>query len=571
MNSTVYHKNNKFLIPILIILIIPAILAVYFSVNPGSEEDIPTDISAINVDYSYLGVNENITDAQVVDIYKNAVLKAEKITAEFRDVSNENPFIVTFSTGESEPKVYEFYMKYDQDECIYKNSAGEYFLFMPEDALKLLERAEFQSINKIATAPYAFAGINNVTLAPTSGEWNHLNADGTYAVEKLDGSVTNDVPVKININDLGNLSFGSKTTPDSVNVKLMLGSTVKHDGAYENMHNSSVMSTSDTCYDMEITATWNKKNDVGYHGTLVYSGQLYYDVSPTYQVIFSGSIIRGDFGIIKIQNFNEGEKLYVSSDFALPSELQVFSSPMGYSFAFLPVEYWTQGAIGTYDVTLSLADGSSQTVRIRIKDTDRVAPATKTQEMLVTDLELAKKFSEEAFTQFYSLVAEKTAETITSQLWEGKFVYPNADNKKNRGAGMGDYGTLRTVNAGGLYTNAYYHNGIDFDMKQGESVLASNNGRVVFAGELDLTGNTVIIDHGCSILTYYGHLDSISVAEGDMVSKSGVIGKAGSTGFAVSASGATGVRASQVHFAVSIEGKFITPYYLWQGGVNFSD
>ena len=328
---------------------------------------------------------------------------------------------------------------------------------------------------------------------------------------------------------------------------------------------------SDTYYDMEITAVWDKKTDVGYHGTLVYSGQLFYDVSPTYQVIFSGSIIRGDFGIIKIQNFNEGEKLYVSSEFSLPSELQVFTSPMGYSFAFLPIEYWTQGAVGTYDVALSLADGSSQTVRIRVKDTDRVVPAVKTQEMLVTDIEIAKKFSEEAFTQFYNLVAEKTAQTITSQLWEGKFVYPNADNKKNRSAGMGDYGTLRTVNAGGLYTNAYYHNGIDFDMKQGESVLASNNGQVVFAGELDLTGNTVIIDHGCSILTYYGHLDSISVSEGDMVSKSGVIGKAGSTGFAVSASGATGVKATQVHFAVSMEGKFITPYYLWQGGVNFAD
>ena len=33
MNSTVFNKNNKFLIAILIILIIPTLLAIYFAVS----------------------------------------------------------------------------------------------------------------------------------------------------------------------------------------------------------------------------------------------------------------------------------------------------------------------------------------------------------------------------------------------------------------------------------------------------------------------------------------------------------------------------------------------------------
>ena len=82
---------------------------------------------------------------------------------------------------------------------------------------------------------------------------------------------------------------------------------------------------------------------------------------------------------------------------------------------------------------------------------------------------------------------------------------------------MADCGTLRTVNAGGQYTNSYYHNGVDIGMAPGANVLAANNGKVVFAGELTLTGNTVIIDHGCSLLSYYGHLGSISVKEGDIL------------------------------------------------------
>ena len=235
------------------------------------------------------------------------------------------------------------------------------------------------------------------------------------------------------------------------------------------------------------------------------------------------------------------------------------------------MEIWTQGAIGSYDVTLSLEDGSSQIVRINVKDSPRLKPAIESQEMLITELDVAESFTEEAFNQFNSIVAEKTAATAPSQLWVDKFVYPNASNQKNRGNGMADYGTLRTVNASGLYTNAYYHNGIDFTMTGGESVLASNNGKVVFAGELTLTGKTVIIDHGCSILSYYGHLDSINVTEGAIVNKASTIGTAGKTGFAVAASGATASSATQVHFAISIGGKFVSPHFLWDGGVNFGD
>ena len=571
MNTTVYNKKNNLLIPIIIILLIPMVFAIYFTMNPGEKDNVPLNITGVNVEYSRLGLNESFNGSDDIDLYRTSVLQAQKITSEFRDVSSEIPFTVTFDSENGEPMVYEFFMKFDRDECIYRTAQDEYFLFRPEDALLLLDRAEFQSINQTATAPYAIAGINGVTLAPTSGEWNHLNADGEFVVEKLDGIAANTTPVRINVSNLGTLNFGAKTVPDSVNVKLSLGSAVKHDGAYENMLNANVMSANDTCYDMVITAVWEENEDVDYHGMLTYSGQLFYDVSPTYKPVYNGSIIRGDFGIIKIENFNDGEKLFVESDFALPSELQVFRSPLGYSFAFIPVEYWTEGAVGTYDVKLSLADGSAQTVKMKIKDSERVAPASEKQEMLVPDLELSKHFTEEGFTEFYNLVAEKTAATETTQLWDGKFVYPNADNKKDRGTGMGDYGTLRTVNAGGLYVNSYYHNGIDFAMDEGESVLASNNGRVVFAGELTLTGNTVIIDHGCSILSYYGHLGTIGVQVGDTVSKSGVIGTAGKTGFAVAVNGTTGSATSQVHFAISMEGKFVIPYYLWNGGVDFDD
>lgn len=570
MNTTVFNKKNKLLIPIILILLIPAVFAIYFAFNPGTEEVIPDTIVEIRVQYEGL-VDEIIADKEAIQQYKDALVKNVKpASAEYRDLSTEIPFTISL-VGENgnEPMVYRFYLKNDSDECIYVNPEGEYFLFDVKEAVKLLSRDEFKLVNKTATCPYATAGIDGVLLAPTSGEWNYLEADGKFHAERIDGSVINSTPVRINANNLGTLNFLASSLPDAVNVTLSFAGAQKHNGAYENMLNANVMAANDTFYDMVITAEWNQKEGCEYYGKLTYIVQMFYDVSPTYAVVGTSGIAKGDFGVITIDNFNAGEKLYVSSEFGFPTELQVFKNATGKSFAFLPVEYWNAGAIGTYDVTLSTADGASQVVKVKIKDSPALKPAVDSQNMLITDIELADHFSEEAFAQFYNLVAEKTAVTDASAMWTDKFVYPNADNSKARGEGMADCGTLRTVNAGGQYTNSYYHNGVDIGMAPGANVLAANNGKVVFAGELTLTGNTVIIDHGCSLLSYYGHLGSISVKEGDIVSKSAPIGTAGSTGFAVAANGASGSAATQVHFAISMEGKFVVPKWLVEYGVVF--
>ena len=50
------------------------------------------------------------------------------------------------------------------------------------------------------------------------------------------------------------------------------------------------------------------------------------------------------------------------------------------------------------------------------------------------------------------------------------------------------------------------------------------------AEDLYFTGNTVIIDHGWGFSTTYSHLKEISVAVGDRVARSQVIGALGQTG-----------------------------------------
>lgn len=74
--------------------------------------------------------------------------------------------------------------------------------------------------------------------------------------------------------------------------------------------------------------------------------------------------------------------------------------------------------------------------------------------------------------------------------------------------------------------------GIAIAPTAGPRVRASNNGVVGFAGELPIRGRTVALIHGGGVVSIYAHLDEISVADGDRVSKGDPLGRLERTGAA---------------------------------------
>lgn len=73
------------------------------------------------------------------------------------------------------------------------------------------------------------------------------------------------------------------------------------------------------------------------------------------------------------------------------------------------------------------------------------------------------------------------------------------------------------------------HDGIDFDLPKGTSVLAVGDGKVVLAEEDHDYGTTIVIQHEWG-KSYYGHLDKMDVEEGDEVTRGDKIGESGDTG-----------------------------------------
>ena len=79
---------------------------------------------------------------------------------------------------------------------------------------------------------------------------------------------------------------------------------------------------------------------------------------------------------------------------------------------------------------------------------------------------------------------------------------------------------------------------------------SAQRGKVVLAEELFFSGNTVLVDHGLGIYTFYGHLAEIDVKVGDALETGTVLGKVGATGR---------VTGPHLHWGLTVERARVNP------------
>ncbi len=94
------------------------------------------------------------------------------------------------------------------------------------------------------------------------------------------------------------------------------------------------------------------------------------------------------------------------------------------------------------------------------------------------------------------------------------------------------------------------HTGVDLVQDYGSEIHATAGGRVTHAGPMGGYGDMVEIDHGNGLVTRYGHLSEILVAEGQQVTAGALIGRLGSTGRS------TG---PHLHYEVRVDGEPVDP------------
>lgn len=102
-----------------------------------------------------------------------------------------------------------------------------------------------------------------------------------------------------------------------------------------------------------------------------------------------------------------------------------------------------------------------------------------------------------------------------------------------------------------IYKTRKMHWGCDFSAPSGTEVYATGRGKIIKTEKLRRGyGYHIVIDHGFSYRTLYGHLSEISVRKGQWVNRGDIIGKVGSTGTST---------APHLHYEVVKNGKKINP------------
>jgi murein DD-endopeptidase MepM/ murein hydrolase activator NlpD len=207
--------------------------------------------------------------------------------------------------------------------------------------------------------------------------------------------------------------------------------------------------------------------------------------------------------------------------------------------AFIAVDLEREA--GRYDLsfTAELAKGDPATCTATV--------TVKAGRFAVEKLSVAKEFVEPNAEEIERSNKERQRlneifTTVTPErLWAGKFRLPldGARNAKN-------FGRRRVLNG----QPRSPHSGVDFPAPAGTPIHATQRGRVVLAEELFLPGNTVVIDHGLGVYTFYGHMQSIAVSVGDAVEKGTVLGKVGATGR---------VTGPHLHWALTINQARVNP------------
>lgn len=142
--------------------------------------------------------------------------------------------------------------------------------------------------------------------------------------------------------------------------------------------------------------------------------------------------------------------------------------------------------------------------------------------------------------------------TVTPEkLWAGQWQLPVQGTITTR------FGDQRSYNGA---PPAGRHGGSDIGAEAGAPVIASNGGRVVFARQLQIRGNMVILDHGGGLFSGYAHLSSFAVAEGQVVKAGDIIGYAGSTGLSTGA---------HLHWEMSVGGVLVDALRFFDGTNGF--
>lgn len=393
----------------------------------------------------------------------------------------------------------------------------------------------YQSITE-ESVPTVTLAYGEKSFSPTTYSWHE---------PLITGIMEKDFSESGEAIDLGEISADSiplsLSEELSTSVTLQKNGTQVWNGTLEEWNTYTLTESGE--YSLEVLAIKEKpQKGVEGYGTFLFNLSFQIQLEP--QLYASGDTVsQGDVLTITVTQL-EGKTPTIETDLDMQGELIFTEDTSGNMSVFIPISYNRE--IGDYSATVTV-DSLSWDIPFTVVATD-----FPRQDMTIdtSDPVISEANSAAAYQQYRDKIYPFFETEDPTRYWEGEFVMPAQAELST------EYGLRRYTNGS---TTPSRHVGVDIAADENDVVVAPGNGKVVLAEYLLNTGNTLVIEHGGGLKTYFFHMNELSVSVGDIITKGDTVGLVGSTGYSTGA---------HLHYEVRIGNQSINPTLLYDGTGN---
>ncbi|MBE6701006.1 MAG: M23 family metallopeptidase [Ruminococcaceae bacterium] len=532
--------NKKFIALVVVILFLPAIFAGFWL------------LSVTNSNYT----TSNVTCVQLKlpsgDVLEYTDEENKEFFIEFKDN------IVSIERQEFDPDVYSlFELKFERIQgdatyylcltpsvknCLAYDEGGNWYRINKDYARLFLTKHDVSEVYKYSAVPSLniLTGSNTYTAKAKTYNWEYLVADGSYTHEEANDTIVLDSGLSVFSQDGFELYFD--IDPDWYNVKIYENELLIFDGTLNNVFDFS--HTSDSTLRAVVTAEWYESTGDFYHGSATYTFDFFYNVKATCSVS-TDTISTGDLLYITIENAND-ETFVFDSD--IPSLEDV--KPISYKnkqLFMIPIPMTVE--TGVYNISLTSEKTTITTVPLTVNSKNY---STATIGFITSD---SSQSYSEATKAFLTEIDSAFNHRLEDNYWSQGLITPAKkflDGEEQYWVSAPSYGVHQKVNGTLIDEQSLGIHYVKSVNAETLDVRAVADGVVAFSGETSLYGNTVVIEHGLGFKSVYGHLKTLDLTVGQMVSEGKVISSADPQSFAIAN--------TEFFFGICVEKVMLNPY-----------
>ncbi len=529
-----------------IIIFIPTYIAVasYIAAQnaPPSKGNVSSLVITDTMGNIYELLSGDGEDTEQIDSFVGMLERAPSLPALPEQLDTSNPYSFVYKVH-GKDLAYKYYFSQNPSESYFTDHEGHSYHILDADAMGFLK-------TKYARALYPDRGIfptmaiSGEAVSPATASWEYTIyggtkvkiddfqlADNSHNVYKMKGAFALDFDVK----------------PDLVLVNLYDSeSNLLFSDTYDNIANANIEGKTVNVY---VEAYWYETADLLRVGSATYEFRAKV-LLPAAFYLNTTSITAGDFLVLTAKNIDD------------PSQISFSSNPdIGYAPKFYTDGDYVKSLIPVNmdfpEGTVTFTFGYGEVVQDMVVS---VGPSTARSKTIEVSADVINRNrTPEALQAYSDLIATLSASTASTPLWDNGIFLEGVTPDNNNILLTNTFGLNITLSGDGSF---YRNDGIDYFAPAGTDIVASNTGTVVYVGHLDYLGNTVVIDHGLGLKTWYAHLSDTSVEMGAAINKGDVVGHVGSTGFATR---------TMFHYGMFIDNVPVSPFTWFEYPLAFAE